>query len=182
LVQLAEDLLVLARSDKGRLALKPERIEIGRLLSDVATRFEARVAESGRSLSLDTPQGGLTMEADRLRVEQALTNLIDNALRHGAGEVRVRASIANGRVGLHVEDEGPGFPPEFIGHAFERFTRADSARTSGGSGLGLAIVERIASSHDGSVDAANRPGGGADVWIELPAVIDPSPPFHPHRG
>ena len=70
---------------------------------------------------------------------------------------------------IHVRDRGPGFAPEFIDRAFERFSQADSSRGGGGSGLGLAIVEAIARAHRGSAHAANRDGAGADVWIELPA-------------
>ena len=73
-------------------------------------------------------------------------------------------------VELHVEDDGEGFPDEFLPRAFDRFSRADEARGRGGSGLGLSIVELIASAHGGTVGAANKPGGGADVWIALPAA------------
>ena len=81
-------------------------------------------------------------------------------------------------VELHVRDEGPGFPPTFIATAFERFTRADPARTRGGSGLGLSIVQVIARAHGGVARAANHPDGGADVWIELPldAALAARPP------
>jgi heavy metal sensor kinase len=183
LAQLAEDLLVVARSERGQLALKPEAVAIDRLLADVATRFEARLAGSGRTLRVEPPETGLEIEADPLRLEQALTNLVDNALRHGEGQVRVGARVEDGRVSLHVEDEGPGFPPEFIEHAFERFSRADAARERGGSGLGLAIVETIAGAHRGRAGAANRSAGGADVWIELPLAFSPaSRSFHPTAG
>jgi heavy metal sensor kinase len=168
LAQLAEDLLVVARSEKGRLPLKAERVELERLLEDVATRFDSRLAESGRSLRVDPPAAGLEVEADRLRLEQALTNLVDNALRHGAGEVHLSARAREGGVELHVADTGPGFPPEFIERAFDRFSRADGGRARGGSGLGLAIVDAIARAHLGSAHAANRSGGGADVWITVP--------------
>jgi signal transduction histidine kinase len=69
---------------------------------------------------------------------------------------------------LHVRDRGPGFDPALNGHAFERFTRGDRARSRGGTGLGLAIVDAIARSHGRTAGAASREGGGADVWIELP--------------
>ncbi len=69
---------------------------------------------------------------------------------------------------IHVEDRGPGFAPDFVGRAFERFSQGDSSRGSDGTGLGLAIVEAIARAHRGSAHAANREGTGADVWIELP--------------
>ena len=105
---------------------------------------------------------------DRLRAEQALANLVDNALRHGDGAVELVAEPAGDGVRLHVLDRGPGFDPALNGHAFERFTRGDRARSRGGTGLGLAIVDAIARSHGGTAGAAPRDGGGADVWIELP--------------
>src|SRR3954462_15518004 len=109
------------------------------------------------------------LEADRLRAEQALANLVDNALRHGYGSVELAAERAGDAVRLHVRDRGPGFDPSLNGHAFERFTRGDRARSRGGTGLGLAIVDAIAPSPGRSAGAAARDGGGSDVWIELPA-------------
>jgi two-component system, OmpR family, sensor kinase len=168
LVQLAEDLLVLARSAEGKLALDLRRIGVAELLGDVRERFSARMAESGRSLVIE-PANGLTVEGDRLRLEQALTNLVENAIEHGGGDVTVRASEANGEVAIHVEDRGPGFAPEFLGRAFERFSRGDPSRGGDGTGLGLAIVEAIVRAHRGRAHASNRDEAGADVWIELPA-------------
>jgi two-component system, OmpR family, sensor kinase len=167
LVQLAEDLLIVARSEDGRLALELEPVPVADLLRGVATRFRTRAAEAGRPLVVDDG-AELAVEGDRLRLEQALTNLVDNALRHGEGEVRIWAIAEDSRAAIHVGDEGPGFPQEFVEHAFERFSRADPARGRGGSGLGLAIVETIAVAHGGRAAAANRLGGGADVWFEIP--------------
>ncbi len=167
--QLAEDLLVVARSDKGRLALDLQPVDVRELLDAVRERFAQRAAEAGREIAVDAPSE-LRVDGDPLRLEQALTNLVDNALRHGRGEIRLRAAAAGEAVRLHVEDGGSGLPPEFVERAFERFTRADSGRAGGGSGLGLAIVAAIAQAHRGSCGAASRPGGGADVWIELPAA------------
>jgi two-component system OmpR family sensor kinase len=168
LVQLAEDLLVLARADEGRLPVRPERLDAAELLATTARRFEARASESGRSLRVNG-SNGLVLRADRLRTEQALANLVDNALRHGAGAVELGAEPAGTGVRLHVLDRGPGFDPELNGRAFERFTRGDRARSRGGTGLGLAIVDAIARSHGGRAGAESRTDGGADVWIELPA-------------
>lgn len=169
LVQLAEDLLVVARSEQGRLAMASEPLAVADLFAAVGERFRGRALESGRSLVIDGGDG-LSVEGDRLRLEQALTSMVDNALRHGEGEVRIWASGNGNRVELHVGDRGDGFPPEFVSQAFERFSRADPARGRGGSGLGLAIVRTIALAHGGSAGAANDPGGGADVWIEIPAA------------
>jgi two-component system, OmpR family, sensor kinase len=167
LIQLAEDLLVLARSAEGKLALDVRRVGVAGLLGDLRERFSARIDATGRSLVVE-PADGLTVEADRLRLGQALGNLVENALEHGEGEITLRARQAGGEVTIHVEDQGPGFAPDFVGRAFERFSQGDASRTSDGTGLGLAIVEAIARAHRGSAHAANREGTGADVWIELP--------------
>jgi two-component system, OmpR family, sensor kinase len=169
LVQLAEDLLVIARLDQGRLPLRPVDVDADDLLATVAARFEARARAAGRAVSVAGDEGAV-VRGDRVRLEQALGNLVDNALRHGAGDVLLSARPSGKGVELHVTDSGPGLAPDFIDHAFERFARADGARSRGGAGLGLAIVAAIASSHGGSARAANLAGGGADVWIELPGL------------
>ena len=110
----------------------------------------------------------MTLNADLARIEQALANLVDNALTYGHGTVQLSARTENGHVELHVYDEGRGFPPDFLPRAFERFTRADEARTRGGTGLGLAIAAAVAGAHGGSAHAENIEGG-ADVWIALPS-------------
>jgi len=168
LVQLAEDLLVVARSEEGGLVLERETLGAAHLLSAVAERFRTPVAESGRRLVVEGAAPELFIDGDRRRLEQALTNLIDNALHHGGGEIRLWAERAPGAVRMHVGDDGPGFPEEFVARAFERFTRADVARTQGGAGLGLAIVETIARAHGGRTGLKNR--SGADVWIEIPTA------------
>jgi signal transduction histidine kinase len=166
LSQLAENLLVLARSDKGVLPVEPEPLEVRELLATVTRRLSDRAREADRPLEVDAPDG-LVVAADRLRVEQALTNLVENALRHGDGPVRLWARAEREAVELHVSDAGRGFPPDFLPHAFKRFRRADAARGEGGVGLGLAIVDAVAQAHDGHAGARNAPDGGADVWIEL---------------
>jgi heavy metal sensor kinase len=156
LSRLAEDLLLLARAEEGRIPLKAEQTDVADVMQQVADRFGAEVDAQP-----------LVLSADPLRLEQALTNMVDNARRHGSGKVTLTARVRNGTVELHVLDEGPGFPPDFLGRAFERFSRAD-ASAADGSGLGLAIVETIARAHGGRALAANRPEGGADVWLALP--------------
>jgi two-component system, OmpR family, sensor kinase len=167
LVQLAEDLLVIARFDQGRLPVRLAPVEIENVLADVRARFEVRSRETARELVAESPDD-LSLSADPERLRQALGNMVDNAFRHGRGTVRLSARASNSHVELHVSDEGPGFPPDFLDAAFERFTRADEGRGRGGTGLGLAIVEAIASAHRGKAGASNRPEGGADVWLELP--------------
>jgi signal transduction histidine kinase len=137
------------------------------LLTTVQEAFRARAEASGRIIGASAPNG-VALNGDRMRLEQALGNLVDNALRHGSGDIRLSAVTRNGQVELHVVDEGQGFPPEFLPHAFERFRRADVARTSDGVGLGLALAAAIAEAHRGSAHASNRDGGGADVWLSIP--------------
>jgi len=168
LVQLAEDLLLIARTEEGRLALRTETLDGAELLQSVARRFEWRAQESGRRLTAVPETSSLEFVADRIRLEQALGNLVENALRYGAGDVELSALTADGVVELHVTDQGAGFPPEFLERAFERFTRPDAARPRGGTGLGLSIVRVIAEAHGGTAHAANRENGGSDVWIALP--------------
>jgi two-component system, OmpR family, sensor kinase len=168
LTQLAEDLLLIARSDRGKLPLSLEPLDADELLLSVVRRFQWRSEESARPIVLDAAAGVL-IRGDRLRLEQALGNLVDNALRHGGGSVSLRAAKVDGSVELHVEDEGGGFPPAFLEHAFERFSRPQPGREGSGAGLGLSIARVIAEAHGGVAKAANGPGGGADVWLVLPS-------------
>ena len=172
LSRLAEDLLLIARSDEGLLPVRREHLSAQELLTGVAERFAGRAERLGRSVTVVSGEDA-TLDADPVRLEQALGNLVDNALQHGEGAVGLSVGRRSGFVELHVTDEGAGFEPAFVQRAFDRFSRADDARSPGGTGLGLAIVELIASAHGGSAGAANRPEGGADVWIALAAVGAP---------
>lgn len=173
LSQLADDLLLIARSDRGRLPLQVEEIEIEGLFASVSSRFEWRAEQAKRPISAEAATSG-SIQGDRLRLEQALANLVDNALRYGDGQIHLAARAADGCVELHVTDEGAGFPAEFVEQAFERFTRADPSRSRGGAGLGLSIVRTIAEAHGGSAHAESRDPAGADVWLELPRSDPPS--------
>jgi two-component system, OmpR family, sensor kinase len=163
LVQLAGDLLLIASAEQGRIPMRRELLDAGELLESVQKRFAWRAEALGRRIELDVLEP-LTVSGDRLRLEQALGNLVDNALRHGDGTVTLLGRLANGQVELGVRDEGRGFEPEFAGRAFQRFSRGDSAHGGPGAGLGLAIVETIATAHGGSAAARD----GAYVVISLP--------------
>jgi two-component system OmpR family sensor kinase len=167
LTQLAEGLLLIAQTDRGQLPLRLERVEASRLLREVAERFGWRADEAGRPIAVEAANG-LQVRADRLRAEQALGNLVDNALRHGAGRIELSASPVDGTVELHVRDEGRGFPPDFAERAFERFARPDEGRSASGSGLGLSIVRAVAEAHGGSAHIGGD--GHTDVWLALPGA------------
>lgn len=174
LIRLAEDLLLLARMDNAAPLLRPVAVDLPALLETAAAGAAARAAGRGISVSATAP-GGPSVTADPDRLRQAIDNLLDNATRHAPPGSRVQVSAtghADGMVTVQVTDRGPGFPTEFLPHAFERFHRAEAARSreDGGSGLGLAIVRAIARAHGGDATATNRADGGAVVTISLPAA------------
>jgi two-component system, OmpR family, sensor kinase len=167
--RLADDLLVLARADQGRLPLNPQPLPARELLEDAAGRARAGAEVRGRSIVVgDTPDDG-AVHADPDRAAQALDNLVSNALLYGEGTITLSARSDGEYVELHVTDEGRGFPDELLARAFERFGRGQNARAGEpGSGLGLALVEAVAVAHGGHAQARNRPSGGAYVSITLP--------------
>jgi len=166
LTRLAEDLLVMARSDQGGLPVHREPLDVGTLLADIAARFASRAREADRDVTSEA--GDEVVVADRLRLEQALANLVENALRHGAGPVRLWSRRSDGLVELHVTDAGPGPPEDFIPQAFDRFSRADAARQRGGAGLGLSIVRAVARTHGGDARLEHLDGGGFDACLWIP--------------
>jgi signal transduction histidine kinase len=168
LTQLSEDLLVIAQTERGELPLRMTRVDLGESLEGVRRRFLRRAEAEGRAIEVDA--AGISIAGDRLRLDQAIGSMVDNALRYGAGTLSLSAVEAGGEVEVHVIDHGPGFAEEFLGRAFERFSRAAATRRDGGSGLGLAIVRTVARAHGGEAHAENTGGGaGADVWLTLPA-------------
>jgi two-component system, OmpR family, sensor kinase len=169
LAQLAEDLLLIARTDRGQVPLRQEPVRVEALFGSIRSRFEWRAAELGKIVSA-ADANGLLVQADRMRLEQALGNLVDNALRYGGDEVKLEAVRHAEWIELHVRDNGDGLSAEFLPRAFDRFTRADASRSHGGSGLGLSIVQAIAASHGGTAYVANAENGGAHAWIAVPVA------------
>ena len=175
LSRLTDDLLLLARNDEDQLSLRLEITDIGKLLARSAGIAASRLAAAGVSCRIEA-QDGMLAAVDGDRIRQAVDNLLDNALRFAPrGSAIVLSATADGcDLGIQVRDDGPGFPPGFLPHAFERFRRPDTSRSrdDGGAGLGLAIVRAIAAAHGGTATAANRPGSGAMVSLRFPGVID----------
>ena len=166
LSRIADDLLLLARAEQGRVPLRREPVDVSDVLETVAGRFQPRAQSERRDLSVTTDDDPLVVSADRVLLEQALANMVDNAFTHGAGRVTLMSEQRNGSAELHVLDDGTGFPADFLDRAFERFSRGQKPQADG-TGLGLAIVQTIADAHEGYARAANANGGGADVWITL---------------
>jgi two-component system, OmpR family, sensor kinase len=171
LIRLAEDLLTLARADGSGAFLRVRTVDLAEVTASAARAASAVGDRRDVDVVVESPPR-LGAEADPDRLRQALDNVLANAIHHSPEHAVVTVTLTRDgdRARLGVADDGPGFPAEFLPHAFERFRRADTARArgDGGSGLGLAIVETITRAHHGSVRAANRPEGGALVEIDLP--------------
>ena len=180
LARITSDLLLLARSDEDRLSLRLERTELRPLLARSAELTRPRLAEAGLTCRVDVP-ADLQGRIDPDWISQAVDNLLGNALRFAPrGSVIVLAARASGTdLDIEVRDDGPGFPAEFLPHAFERFRRSGRSRGAGGAGLGLAIVQAIAAAHGGVAAARNKPGGGAVVGLHLPNAAGETRPGEP---
>ncbi|MFI7493654.1 ATP-binding protein [Kocuria sp. M4R2S49] len=168
LSRLCEDLLLLATSDEGRLVLRKEEFDLRELLSAVADRFATRAGAEGRAITVagDAP---LRLRADRARIDQAVSNLVDNALRHGGGDVHIGTSAEADRVVIRVTDEGEGMDTNVLGSAFEPFRRAPGARSTGARGLGLSIVRAVVEEHGGAASlTGGEDGHGTTVTMTLP--------------
>ncbi|MBA2325217.1 MAG: HAMP domain-containing protein [Actinobacteria bacterium] len=164
LTQLAEDLLVIARAGEGKLPIRPEPTQVRVLLGGVRDRFADRASRGGRVIRVEGAPD-LLVHADPVRLRQALGNLVENALRHGEGEIVLGARSSAGGIEIDVSDEGPGFPPDLAARAFERFARGDRARTGEGAGLGLAIVQAIAEGHGGSAAVVGTAPMTLRIWL-----------------
>lgn len=172
LSRLADDLLLLARADQGRLPLRREPLDVQDLLEDAVERHRSDVDAAGRSIdSAVRIDGGAVVLGDRDRIAQVLDNLIVNSLRYGDGPIDLTAEATADptMIRLSVADRGRGFPVGFSARAFDRFSQAnDNAQQ--GSGLGLAIVAAIASAHGGSAFVDDEVPVGARVVIDLPSA------------
>jgi len=167
MTSLVDDLLLLARLDAGR-PLASEPVDVTRLLLEAVT--DARLLAPDHRWQLDLPDEPVEVVGDEQRLHQVITNLLTNARSHtpAGSTVTVRGSQDPDGTTIQVADTGPGFPNDIAERAFERFTRADVARTAGGTGLGLSIVQAIVAAHGGSVSLANS-ANGATITVRLPS-------------
>src|SRR3984893_16684610 len=167
------DLTTLALADARQLRLDPRPMELNEVVKGLITQATPLAEERGVQLRPDL-NGGVRVDADLVRVRQLLLILIDNALTHtpSGGEVLVGVVRQNGRAHVTVSDTGEGIPSGDLPHIFERFYRADKARTreSGGTGLGLAIAKWIVDAHKGEIGVKSAEGKGTEVDVSLPAL------------
>ncbi|MGH7547680.1 MAG: ATP-binding protein [Gemmatimonadales bacterium] len=170
---LVDDLLDLSRIESGHWQPKPERVDVAAAAREAWTPFALRAGEQRVDFSVDVAPQARALTADPDAVRQVFTNLFDNALRHtpAGGRIHVTARVEHGHVALAVADTGTGIAPEHLPRIFERFYRADPARSRqhGGTGLGLAIVKHLVEAHGGRVAAESRMGKGTTVHLYFPA-------------
>lgn len=179
LVRLLNDLLDLARSDAGRLTIRPEPTDAASLIEDAVRTMRAQIDARGQQLRLEIEPGLPQIEADRDRIRQVLVNLLTNANEYcpeGAG-IEVKARHIDAEIEIDVIDDGPGIPEQQLEHIFERFTRGDAGETQrvGGTGLGLAISKSLIELHGGAIEAESTPGSGSTFRVRLPAGAVPEP-------
>ena len=171
--RLVDQLLELSKLESGELPLRREQLALRPLVDELISEID--VARSDRSVSLrnEVPDDLPALFADRERLHQVLFNLVDNAVRFTpeGGDVRVTAHRVNGSVQIAVADTGAGIPAEHLPRLFERFYRADPARSrdDGGTGIGLAIARSVVEAHGGTIRAESEPGRGSVFTFDVPA-------------
>lgn len=173
LAELVGDLLDVSRISAGRLSLELEELELGSLVRDVVTRYEPQAARTGSSLQLEAGDFDIVGRWDRLRLEQVITNLVDNAVKYGNGRpIHVRLEPHAGGARLTVRDEGIGIAPQHLPRLFGRFERAVSERNYGGLGLGLYITRTLVEAMGGRIHVESRLGRGSTFTVELSNHLD----------
>ena len=172
--KLVADLEELARSDRGTLQVILTPTNAMDALRETMATFQGRCEARKLRVALEDHSNGALASADRLRLQQVFTNLLENTLRytHEGGELRIHVGREDGVLLLRFDDTAPGVPPEALPHLFERFFRADASRSRahGGSGLGLSICQRLVEAHHGTVTASASPLGGLRVEVRLPSL------------
>ena len=173
---LANDLLTLAQLESGSSTLQLNEIDLAQFLDGLARDWKKKFATKALKVVIDLPANFPSIRVDETRLREVFDNLLDNAVKYSNinGEIRLGAERRDREIVLSVSDDGVGISGEDAPRIFERFYRADKARSRelGGTGLGLSIVKHIAQLHGGSADAESEPGEGATIRISLPVVTE----------
>src|SRR5262249_45313193 len=172
---LAEDLLTLAQLESANPDLQLGEFDLASLFRELIRDWEKKLTSKQLNIIVDVPFGSASIRADRARLQEALYNLLDNAVKYSCehGEIRLQARERDDQVVLSISDNGIGISKEDLPRIFERFYRVDKARTAEsirGTGLGLAIVKHIAQLHVGHVEAERELGKGTTIRVVLPIV------------
>ncbi len=177
--ELVDGLLTLARADEGRAPLAVEPHDVAALVTEAAETAEILGAEAGIAVSVDRPSGPVLLEVDASRIRQLLLNLVTNAVKYtpAGGQVRLGLEDRGAQVAITVADTGVGVAAGDLPHIFDRFWRADVARSRtgdrAGAGLGLAITKWIAEAHGGTITVQSRPNRGTTFTVLLPRGLPP---------
>jgi heavy metal sensor kinase len=177
MAEMVDSLLMLARADEGRAPLHLESVDLREILEEVAETASIFSEHSGVHVTVDVPKVALAVPIDRMRVRQLLMNLLTNAIKYtpAGGSIAIHSERGAGNVVVTVQDSGIGIAAGDLPHIFDRFWRADQARSRTGqrpgAGLGLAISKWIAEAHGGSITAQSRPGRGTTLTVTLPTFI-----------
>lgn len=172
LQRLVDDLLSLAQLESSRATLELSAVRVDELFNNLIRDWKEKLAAKNLKVIVDLTPEALTLHADGTRLEEVLYNLLDNAVKFSRenGEIYLRATPVGSEMVLSVSDNGLGIGKEHLSRIFERFYRADKARSRelGGTGLGLAIVKHIAQLHGGRVEAESEVGRGTTIRVVLP--------------
>ncbi|HEV8399288.1 MAG TPA: ATP-binding protein [Gemmatimonadales bacterium] len=174
MTELLDSLLTLARADEGRAELHREPVDLRAIVTEAGETGDLLADHAGVAIEIRTPPAPLVLAIDRSRVRQLILNLIENAVKYTprGGNVSVQLGASDGEVRLTVADSGIGIAPGDLPHIFDRFWRADSARTRTGerpgAGLGLAISKWIVEAHGGAIEVQSRPGRGTTFTVTFP--------------
>ena len=172
--QVVNSLLELARMDSGEFQLHFEKHDLSLIVEDSIVFVEPLVEQRNGEIIADLEQ--LYSSVDAAKLQQVVSNLLSNAIKHNPDGCRVHVHLKqeHNTAVLSVRDEGDGIPPEILPQVFDRFFRADKARSraDGSTGLGLSIVKAIVEAHDGTITATSTPGRGSEFVVRLPLGSD----------
>jgi heavy metal sensor kinase len=171
--RIVESLLTISRLDAGEVKMDKSHLDLGELAASTAGEMKLLAEEKTIGLSIHV-EAGVQVVGDRVRLQQVIVNLIDNAIKYTqvGGAIEVRVSREENAALLEVSDNGLGIPAQALPHVFERFYRADKARSraTGGAGLGLSIVKAICAAHNGEIKVSSQEGRGSSFRVELPLL------------
>src|SRR5712671_5075295 len=171
--RIVESLLAISRLDAGEVKMDKARLDLGELAASTAAEMKLLAEEKSIGLHVHT-ETGVHVVGDRVRLQQIIVNLIDNSIKYTqvGGTIEIRVVEEGNSAVLEVSDNGLGIPAHALPHVFERFYRADKARSraSGGAGLGLSIVKAICAAHNGEIKVSSQEGRGTTVRVELPLL------------
>ncbi|MEE8192263.1 MAG: ATP-binding protein [Gemmatimonadales bacterium] len=183
MAELVDSLLTLARADEGRAPLHLDDLDLSEMLAELAETASILGEQASVNVTVEVPPEPIRMHADRGRLRQLLQNLLSNAIKYtsAGGEVWIGSALDDGNVVFTVRDSGMGIAPGDLEHIFDRFWRADPARSRTGSrpgaGLGLAICKWTAEAHGGSIEVQSKPGRGTTFTVSLPLGLDQDQPL-----